>query len=72
VLAPATPPNLAVSRAGGAVIVWWVGAGFTLQTNSTPAGTNWGVFSSTVTTTGDTNSVTLSPPTGKLFFRLSE
>jgi len=72
VLAPATPPNLAVSRAGGTVIVWWVGAGFTLQTNASLASTNWGVFTNTVTTTGGTNSVTLSPPAGKLFFRLSD
>ena len=65
-----TTPNVAISRASGAVTVWWVGSGYTLQTNANLSSTNWGTLGGAVTSNG-TNSVTLAPPTGRLFFRLS-
>jgi hypothetical protein len=41
-----------------------------LQTNANLATTNWGVYTGAVLNNG-TNSVTIAPPVGNLFFRLS-
>ena len=67
------PPPLYIRQAGGTVTVFWQDvSGWTLQQNNnltTPAG--WSA-SSGVTTTNGTNSVTITPPTGNLFFRLKQ
>lgn len=64
-------PNLYISHSGNTVTVSWQGTGsWTLQQNSSvtsPAG--WSA-SSGVTTSGGTNYLNLTPPTGNLFFRL--
>jgi hypothetical protein len=55
------------------VKVSWPNTGsYTLRTNSnltTPGG--WVGYGGTITTANGTNSITITPPTGNLFFRLS-
>jgi len=68
---PGAPP-LAISHAGGTVTVYWQNvSGWTLQQNSSVAAPLGGSASSGVTTTNGTNYLTLTSPTGRLFFRLS-
>ena len=66
-------PTLYISHAGNTVTVYWQDvSGWSLQQNNsltTPAG--WSVNSSWTTTSG-TNHLTITPPTGNLFFRLSK
>ena len=66
-------PTLYISHSGNTVTVYWQAvAGWNLQQNSNlsvPAG--W-TGSSGVTTSGGTNYLTLTPPTGNWFFRLSQ
>jgi len=67
-------PLLTIAHAGNSVIVSWPvsPAGFTLQQNgnlATAAG--WANYGGTVTTSNGVNSITLTPPVGSLFFRLS-
>ena len=45
--------------------------GWTLQQNSDLTTTSWSTSGYTITTSNGTNSVTITPPTGNLFFRLS-
>jgi hypothetical protein len=65
-------PNLSVAHSGNSVIVSWPNtASSTLQTNnSLAAASGWNAYGGTVNTASGTNSVTISPPTGTLFFRL--
>ena len=69
-------PVLSIARTGpSTATVWWMpGSGsYTLQTNAslaTPAG--WVNFGGTINSSGGTNSVTISPPTGNLYFRLKQ
>ena len=66
-------PNLTITHAGNSVIVSWPNTGsYTLQQNgnlAVPAG--WTTSGYSITTRNGTNSITISPPTGKQFFRLS-
>ncbi|HEV2434435.1 MAG TPA: hypothetical protein VG077_00395 [Verrucomicrobiae bacterium] len=66
-------PNLVITHSGNTVTVSWPNTGrYTLQQNSdlaTPAG--WTASGYTITTANGTNSITITPPTGNLFFRLS-
>jgi hypothetical protein len=66
-------PNLTITHAGNSVIVSWPNTGsYTLQQSgnlAVPAG--WTTSSYSITTRNGTNSITISPPTGKQFFRLS-
>jgi hypothetical protein len=65
-------PNVAISRTTpNAATIWWVGAGYTLQTNANLRTTNWGAYGGTVNSNNGTNSVTVTPA-GTLFFRLSQ
>ncbi len=66
-------PNLkVVLTATNSVVVSWPNlGGYTLQTNSDLTATHWAGYGGSVTTVNGTNSVTLSPPSGKLFFRLT-
>ena len=68
----ATVPNLTVGFAApGSVVVSWPDSGsHTLQTNGNLTTTNWVNYGGMITTTNGTNSVTIAPPTGNLFFRL--
>ena len=68
-------PNLSIAQSGNSVMVSWPNTGsYTLQQNSNlaaPAG--WATSGYTVTTNSPagTNSITIAPPTGSLFFRLA-
>ena len=66
-------PNLTITHAGNSVIVSWPNTGnFTLQQNANLALPNgWATSGYTITTANGTNSITITPPTGNLFFRLS-
>lgn len=65
-------PNVAISRtAPNAATIWWVGVGYTLQTNGNLRTTNWGAYGGTINSNNGTNSVTVTPA-GPLFFRLSQ
>jgi hypothetical protein len=68
---PGAPP-LYISHAGSTVTVFWQNVGsWTLQQNGNiaiPAG--WMPSGYTITTASGTNSITISPPVGNLFFRL--
>ena len=66
-------PNLTVTHSGNSVIVSWPDTGsYTLQQNSNlAASAGWTTSGYTITTAGGTNSITITPPTGNLFFRLS-
>jgi len=70
---PLVAPALAISLTGpNTVVVSWPSsaAGFVLQQNSDLTTMNWPDFSGTVNTNGTTKSVTISPATNNLFFRL--
>ena len=62
-------PVLAITHSGNQAVVSWPPsvAGWTLQTNNNLATGAWGNYAGPVIT----NTVTLTPPTGNLFFRLS-
>ena len=63
-------PLLTITYAGNQAIVSWPPSvtGWTLQPNATVAGGNWVNYGSPVVN----NAVTNAPPTGKLFFRLTQ
>jgi hypothetical protein len=67
-------PNLTVTHSGGSVIVSWPNTGsYTLQQNSDlsiPA--NWATSGFSISTSNGTNSITVTSPTGNLFFRLKQ
>jgi hypothetical protein len=66
-------PNLIVTRSGNSVIVSWPDTGsYTLQQNGNLSGGSWTSSGYTVTTANGTNSVTITPPSGNLFFRLQQ
>jgi hypothetical protein len=67
-------PNLSVSfTAPNGVVVFWPALGNpALQTNGNLAAANWVNYGGAVTTTNGTNSVTITPPAGSLFFRLAQ
>jgi hypothetical protein len=55
------------------VTVSWPDTGtYTLQQNSNLGGGSWTTSGYTITTSNGTNSITVTPPTGNLFFRLSK
>ena len=66
-------PNLTITSAGNSVIVSWPNTGsYTLQQNSNvaaPAG--WVTSGYSISSNNGTNSITITPPTGNLFFRLT-
>lgn len=73
VIAIAAPPNLTIENSDGGVIVSWPNNGsFTLQQNTNlAASSNWATSTFATTSLNGTNSVTINPPTGNLFFRLA-
>jgi hypothetical protein len=66
-------PNLTITRVGNSVIVSWADTGsYTLQQNSNlAASAGWTTSGYSVSTSNGTNSITITPPTGNLFFRLA-
>jgi hypothetical protein len=67
-------PNLSIAHSSNSVIVSWPNtASCTLRTNNNLVTvSDWNAYGGTVSTSNGTNSITISPPTGKLFFRLSQ
>ena len=65
-------PNLTITFVGpNSVKVSWPNTGsYTLLQNSSVAGGSWMTSGYTVTTSNGTNSITVAPPTGNLFFQL--
>jgi hypothetical protein len=66
-------PLLTISHAGKTVLISWpTTTGYILQQNNnlaTPAG--WGTSGYSVSTNNGTNSISITSPTGTLFFRLA-
>ncbi len=62
-------PLLDITCSSNQAVVSWPPSvtGWTLQTNSNPSTANWGNYLGTIVN----NTVTNSPPTGNLFFRLA-
>ena len=67
-------PGLSVSYSGNSVIVSWPNTGsYTLQWNSNlVSAAGWTTSSNAVTTANGTNSISITPPTGNMFFRLTD
>jgi hypothetical protein len=64
-------PNLSITYSANSVIVSWPNTGsYTLQQNGNLATGSWTTSNYTISTANGTNSVTITPPTGNLFFRL--
>ncbi len=73
VVQPPGAPALTATHSGGSVIVSWPSSstGFVLQQNSNLATANWAPSGYAVSDDGTNKSITISPPAGNLFFRLS-
>jgi hypothetical protein len=67
-------PNLSIAQSGNSVIVSWPSTGsYTLQQNNNLAAPGgWTTSGYTITTSNGTNSITITSPTGHLFFRLKQ
>jgi hypothetical protein len=66
-------PELTVAHSGNSVIVSWPDTGsYLLQQNSNLAGGGWTTTGYSITTANGTNSVTITPSNGNLFFRLKQ
>jgi hypothetical protein len=66
-------PSLAIALAGKSVVVSWPNTGgYALQQSSGPATGNWTASGYSITTANGTNSVTVTPVTRNLFFRLKQ
>ena len=64
-------PNLSITHSGNSVIISWPNTGsYTLQQNSVLTSAGWTTSGYTITTANGTNSITITSPTGNLFFRL--
>ena len=74
VVQTAGAPKLTIAHSGNSVTVSWPlgSGGFALQQNSNVTNSaGWSPYGGTVSTNSSVSSVTISPPTGNLFFRLS-
>ena len=66
-------PELSVAHSGASVIVSWPDTGsYLLQQNSNLANGSWSTTGYSITSVNGTNSVTITPPNGNLFFRLKQ
>jgi hypothetical protein len=67
-------PNLTITHSGNSVIISWPNTGsYTLQQNSNLAVPNgWTTSGYTISTANGTNSITITSPTGTMFFRLMQ
>ena len=65
-------PGLIITHAGNSVIISWPDTGsYTLQESGNLASGNWTTSGYPISTADGTNSITITPPTGNLFFRLA-
>jgi hypothetical protein len=69
-------PDLIITHSGNSVMVSWSDPAtnsYTLQQNSNlSASGGWATSGYLITTANGTNSITITPPTGSLFFRLKQ
>ena len=67
-------PNLAITHNGNTVSVSWPNTGsYTLQQNANLANSaGWATSGYSITTTNGMSSITVTSPTGNLFFRLQQ
>ncbi len=67
-------PDLVITHAGNTVTVSWPATGsYTLQQNTSLGNSGgWGTSGYSITTANGTNSISITPPTGNLFFRLTQ
>ena len=64
--------SLSIAHIGNSAVVFWPNTGSsTLQQNSNLATGSWTTSGYSSTTANGTNSITITPPTGNLFFRLA-
>jgi hypothetical protein len=69
---PGTPQLTIVFVGPDSVVASWPDtAGYTLQTYDNLTATAWVAYGGAVTTANGANTVTITPPTGNLFFRLA-
>jgi hypothetical protein len=75
VVQTASEPNLSITQSGNSVIVSWPNTGsYTLQQNNSLAvASGWATSGYAVSTNSPngSNSITITPPAGNLFFRLA-
>jgi hypothetical protein len=66
-------PSLTISQSSSSVVVSWPypSNGWTLQQNVDLSTTNWTASGYTISNDGTNNNITIMPPTGNLFFRLT-
>jgi uncharacterized repeat protein (TIGR03803 family) len=72
---PPPAPSLSIALTNGSsVVISWPSpsTGFVLQQNSNLATTNWTTTGYSINTANGTNSITITQPTGNLFFRLMQ
>jgi hypothetical protein len=66
-------PNLTIARLSNGIVVSWPNTGsYALQQSPNLAAGNWTASGYSITTANGTNSITLTPPSGNLFFRLRQ
>ena len=67
------PPKLSIAyvRPQSVVVSWPAAGSYTLQQNSRLETTNWTTNMYPIVSANGTNKITITPPAGKLFFRLS-
>jgi hypothetical protein len=72
---PSSPgiPNLVIQYVtpNSVQVLWPANGNYTLQQNGDLTAGSWAATGYTITTANGTNSITITPPTGNLFFRLS-
>jgi DNA/RNA endonuclease G (NUC1) len=68
-----TPPTLIIAPVGSDLVISWPSAatGYGLQQNPDLNPANWTGYTGTVNPIGTNNTVTITAPAGKLFFRLA-
>jgi hypothetical protein len=75
IIAVPTPgvPNLVIQYLGpnSVKVSWPDTGGYTLRQNSDLSTANWAASAYSVTTANGTNSITITPPMGNLYFRLA-
>jgi hypothetical protein len=66
-------PNLSISQSGNSIVISWPNTGsYTLQQNANLAlASGWVPTGYQINTANGTNSITITSPTGSLFFHLS-
>jgi hypothetical protein len=74
VVQTAGAPTLSITHSGNIIIISWPSAssGFTLQQNSDLSTSNWTTSGFTISDDGTNKSITITSPTGNLFFRLKQ